>query len=91
MPDLPDLSNITVRDLRDLEAVLERPIGSLFESLAGGDMSGLSADMLAGLLWLRLRKDDPALEFEGVLDMDLGALGAAGISAAPKVTGAPTP
>ena len=81
-----DLANITVRDLKDLETLTGRPIGTLFQALAGGDMSGLDADTLAGLFWLRLRKDDPALTIEGVLDMDLGALG----GPAPKVTGGAT-
>lgn len=84
-PDL-DLSNITVRDLKDLEGVIGKPIGSLFAALSGGDMSNLDADTLAGLFWLVLRKDDPELTLDGVLDLDLGALG----QAVPKVSGAPT-
>ena len=84
-----DLSNITIRDLRDLEKVLGQPIGSVFEAMAGGDMSGLTADTMAGLIWLRMRKDDPELTIDGVLDLDLAGLG--GSADAPKVTGAPTP
>jgi hypothetical protein len=87
-PALDDLSNITVRDLRDVESVIERPIGALFAALGGGDMSTLDADTLAALLWVRMRKDDPELTIEGVLDLDLGALGA---EISPKATGAPTP
>jgi hypothetical protein len=82
-----DLSNITIRDLRDLEAVIGKPIGSLFESLAGGNLSGLDAETLAGLFWLRLRKDDPKITLDDVLDLDLGGLAPTG----PKATGGPTP
>ena len=85
-PDLGDLSNITIRDLRDLEGVIGKPIGALFSSLAGGDMAGLDAETLAGLFWLRLRKDDPELTLDDVLDLDLGALGGTG----PKATAGPT-
>lgn len=86
-PDLGDLANITIRDLRDLEGVIGKPIGSLFASLAGGDMSGLDAETLAGLFWLRLRKDDPELSLDDVLDLDLGALGSASSG---KATAGPT-
>ena len=75
-PELGDLSNITVRDLRDVESVIERPIGALFTALSGGDMSLLDADTLAALLWVRMRKDDPELTLDDVFDLDLGALGA---------------
>lgn len=86
-PNLGDLANITIRDLRDLEAVTGRPIGALFEKLAGGDMTGLDAETLAGLIWLRMRKDDPTLTLDDVLDLDLGALGAG--AAGPKAQAAP--
>ena len=69
-----DLSNVTLRDLRDLESMMGKPIGSLFAALSGGDISSLSADLMAGLFWLRLRKDDPDLTLDDVLDMDLGGL-----------------
>jgi hypothetical protein len=85
--DVGDLANITIRDLRDLEGVIGKPIGSLFQSLAGGDMSSLDAETLAGLFWLRLRKDDPELSLDDVLDLDLGALGP---DAGPKATAGPT-
>ena len=72
-PDIGDLANITVRDLADLEAELGKPIGAVFEKLAGGDMSGLNVETLAGLLWLRLRKDDPDLTLEGSTTSTSGA------------------
>ena len=66
-----NLANITLRDLRDLEGVLGKPIGSLFAALAGGDISALGADLMAGLFWLRLRKDDPAVTLDDVLEHGL--------------------
>ena len=84
-----DLSGITIRDLRELEKVLGKPIGSVFEAMAGGDMSGLTADTMAGLIWLRMRKDDPELTYDAVLDLDLAGL-SGGSAADPKATGAPT-
>jgi hypothetical protein len=87
--NLGDLAHITIRDLRDLEGVLERPIGSLFASLGDGDLSALDAETLAGLFWLRYRRDDPTFTYDDALDLDLGAIGAA--SSAPKVTAAPAP
>ena len=83
-----DLENITLRDLRELEAVIGKPIGSLFEALAGGDMSALGTDLMAGLFWVRLRKDDPNITLEEVWDMDLGGLSPNG--SAPKVPGGAT-
>ena len=87
MAEIGDLANITVGDLRDLEGVIGKPIGTLFAALSGGDMSGLDADTLAGLFWLRLRKDDPQLTLEDVYDLDLGALG----EPAGKASGGPIP
>jgi hypothetical protein len=69
-----DLSTITLRDLKDLEGMIGKPIGSLFAALSGGDVSELGADLMAGLFWLRLRKDNPELTLDAVWDMDLGGL-----------------
>ena len=76
-----DLSSITLRDLSELEKQLGTPIGALFEALAGGDMSALTTDLMAGLFWLRLRKDDPEITLDAVWDLDLGGLN----PTAPKV------
>jgi hypothetical protein len=72
--DVGALAGITIRDLGDLETEIGKPIGSLFEALQGGDLSGLDARTLAGLIWLRMRNDDPDLTYDAVLDLDLGAL-----------------
>ena len=69
-----DLSSITLRDLSELEKQIGKPIGALFEALAGGDMSALTTDLMAGLFWLRLRKDDPEVTLDDVWELDLGGL-----------------
>jgi hypothetical protein len=71
--DLPDLRGITLRDLKDLERALERPIGIVMKSLADGDVSKIDADVLAGLVWIRLRREDPAVTLDDVWAMDLSA------------------
>jgi hypothetical protein len=81
--DVGALAGITVRDLGDLEEQMGKPIGTLFEALSEGDLSGLDARTLAGLLWLRMRKDDPAMTYDDALDLDLGALGVS-LGASPK-------
>ena len=44
---------------------------------------------MAGSIWLRMRKDDPELTYDAVLDLDLAGL-SGGSAADPKATGAPT-
>jgi hypothetical protein len=86
--DVGALAGITVRDLGDLEEQIGKPIGALFEKLTEGDLSGLDSRTLAGLLWLRMRKDDPELTYDDVLDVDLGTLTTT-LAAGPK--GSPAP
>jgi hypothetical protein len=73
MKNLPDLSGVTLRDLKDLEHELGRPIGAVLSGLAGGDMSNIDADVLAGLVWIRLRRDEPAITLAQVWELDLSA------------------
>jgi hypothetical protein len=68
------MAGVRLRDLPDLEAAMGRPIGALFEALASGDLAEVDAMTFAGMIWLRMRRDDPGLTFEAVLDLDLGAL-----------------
>ena len=82
--DVAQLSGITIRELSELETVMGRPIGALFAALGDGNMSGLDARTLAGLIWLRMRKDQPDLTYDDVLDIDLGSLSA---PAGPEVNG----
>lgn len=83
--NVTELSGITIRDLAELEGVIGRPIGALFAAIGEGDMSGLDARTLAGLIWLRMRRDDPELTYEGVMDIDLGSLS----QTSPAVNGSP--
>jgi hypothetical protein len=83
MKELPDLTGVTMRDLKDLEGELGRPIGALLQGLAGGDMGAVDADVLAGLVWIRLRRDDPGVTIADVWGMDLGAFDEPGDSKKP--------
>jgi hypothetical protein len=71
--DLPDLTGVSMRNLKDLERELGRPIGKILQGLADGDMDSVDADVLAGLVWIRLRRDDPNVTLAEVWEMDLGA------------------
>jgi hypothetical protein len=60
-----NIDDLTMRDIKKIEALLGRKAGSLF---AGG-LQGMDADTLAAVIWVFRQKVDPEYTFEQALDV----------------------
>lgn len=66
-----DARRLTGRDLRDMGRVLEMPLTA---ELMGNLSKNPPMEVVYAMLWVTLRRDDPAVTFDDVLDIAIGDL-----------------
>lgn len=71
-----DHTTLSLREARDIERVTEMPVAAALASFNGRKHADGSRgmDVYPAFLWIAMRKTDPAVTFDDVLDLDASAV-----------------